>query len=249
MALRHKQSFLLACLLFCAAARFASGQMIPPMSPNLLYYVPSANMSMQMHVITAEAMKSQAITRSNQSTRPAASTEVRAVAFQRKPDISEKVIRALVQGVEQRDPANAKRFETDIRSAKFVDAFDKILAHYGYSGVNLVDVVTGYWIIGWEVVTGKEATPTQIRAVNRQLGGALPRIDAFSRMKNEEKQTMAEVMAFVSIMSVSASNLYKQKGDQTQLAAVREQVSATLKQFGFDPRAYRLTDQGFAKIS
>ena len=104
-----------------------------------------------------------------------------------------------------------------------VAGFNSVVAKNGYSPNNMADVMTMYWIFCWQVVHGPSDQPSAtIRAVDRQLQRSLAASTALVRLRNDQKQQLAEIMAYEAVFGISA----------TQGPAVRSNSAARLKSCG-----------------
>jgi hypothetical protein len=81
-----------------------------------------------------------------------------------------------------------------------VAGFNSVIAKHGYSPNNMADVMTMYWIFCWQVVHGpSDQSPATIRAIDRQLQRSLLASRALARLGNNEKQQLAEIMAYEAV--------------------------------------------------
>jgi len=240
-----------AALLMQTVSAISHAGLIPMMSANTLYYVPSANMSIHMHTIVAESiMRHPAVSGrppSHASSAPEAARPVdAALTFVPSPTVSQEVKRNLVAEVAKaRDADAGRQFEEILARSDVVGDFNRLLARYGYSGTNVADVMTAYFVMSWEVVTGREATAAQIKGVNAQMRESIATNGRLLHMDDREKQSAAENMIYQVALSSQSKNELVKKRDTARLGALRDGVSASMRELGFDFRTLSLTERGF----
>jgi hypothetical protein len=178
---------------------------------------------------------------------PASSSS--ALNYSASSSVSRSVREELADHIAARNPADAAA----IRKALSTDAawrdFSRLLKSFGYSSSNLADVMTGYYVINWEVVNGADASGnTQgIRAVREQLAAALSGNAAIVSLSDAEKQRMAEGLGYTAAIAGAGKNELTRKGDSAALQQLRAAVrQSVLQQQGIDLQQIRLTSQGFA---
>ena len=250
----HKQRTIVgigAALLLQAVSAASHAGLIPMMSANTLYYVPSANMSIHMHSIVADSIIRHPAVSARPASEVSGTSEAArhadtAMSFVPSPAVSQEVKRSLVDEVTRaRDVEAGRQFEEILARSDVVGDFNRLLARYGYSGTNVADVMTAYFVMSWEVVTGHDATPAQIKGVNRQMRESILTNGHLLRMGDREKQSAAENMIYQVALSSQSKNELVKKRDAARLGALRDGVAASMRELGFDFRTLSLTDRGF----
>lgn len=168
------------------------------------------------------------------------------------------------------DPAVSRRiqadFETMIRMRTSADGAKKVLAFfdrkplrvayrevastYGMSDRDLRDVVTLYLLAGWMAANQADVpTVAQVRATRAQIGRVMEAAPPASNSP-EQRQQLGERMMYDLVLIVAARGDGVETGDQQGLAALAGETTAAFRQRGFDPLAYRLTDDaGFESVA
>jgi hypothetical protein len=166
--------------------------------------------------------------------------------FTRSPEVTDDVREQMVAVLTRANPANRPMTEHAFANDVVFQKFQALLAGYGFSATNLVDVMTGYNLITWEIATGGEAADAgAIRAVRRQLLRAAAANPAVLRMSNAEKQKLAEWMAYQVVMDAVLNDAFIRQGDNAKLQDLRAKVRDAAMRLGPDPTRLKLTETGF----
>lgn len=137
----------------------------------------------------------------------------------------------------------ASEFDSGALQAKF----SELLTSYGYSSLNLADVMTAYLIIAWEVVHNKDATRylNGIGIVHNSMRSALSHSPNVGALSDAQKQELAETLGNLTMLAAVAKNTLVQRGDTQSLGLLQENVRTTTQKFGIDLGTVQLTEQGF----
>jgi hypothetical protein len=174
------------------------------------------------------------------------------LSFVPSPGISARVRESVIDSAIKTDPSlDRAKLEEGFANNQVLKSFAELLANYGYSSTNLADVMTAYYVVCWEVVNGTDASGNSggISAVNAQLKGALLANLNFQRLPDTDKQQVAEVMAYQTVIVASAKNELIKRGDQAGLQRLRQSVRQGVLQMGVDLSRLKLTSQGFVPAS
>lgn len=174
-----------------------------------------------------------------------------ALSFTPSPQVRAEVRASLIDGLSGGKPDLRSKLEQALGGDAVLKQFDRLLQNYGYSSTNIADVMTAYSIIAWEVVNGADASHNMegIRSVNAQLRGALLSNARLSQLADEQKQRIAEVMAYQTVLAAALSQRMIRDNNQSGLQQLRTQVRQAALQWGDDPQRLRLTARGFVRTS
>lgn len=146
------------------------------------------------------------------------------------------------------DAADREQIRESVTSDEVWREFDRILSFAGYSSRNLADVTTAYYVINWEVVSGKHAIDylSGVRFVRDAVAEYLrvePRVAA---MTDFEKQEASVAMAYMAIVAAAQARDLRRSGDRAGLARHRELVRrSVVRGQGVDLAGLQLTNLGF----
>lgn len=142
---------------------------------------------------------------------------------------------------------DTQSFAQTLDSGRLQDTFARLLGTAGLSATNLADVLTGYLVISWEVVNGKDSRqhPAGYAAVRDRLQQSLANDARVARMSDADKQQFAETLAVLSILAAATRDGLKQAGQGQELPALQEGVRRAGQNFGIDLRQLAFTDDGF----
>src|SRR5699024_4815633 len=89
-------------------------------------------------------------------------------------------------------PALAKVLQSGALEQALAEAFDQV----GFATDNLADVMAGYFIMAWSVVTGGDERqfPDGMLAVRDRMRRALAANTDFAALGNAQKQKMAQIL-------------------------------------------------------
>lgn len=146
------------------------------------------------------------------------------------------------------DPEVRERLRASVASDRIWRKFDRILEFVGYSGRNLADVTTAYYVIAWEVVSGGQAVDhlDGVRLVRNAVADALLHDSRVAAMTDADKQESAVVMSYMAIVAAHRARELRDSGNQAALARLREAVRlSVLEGQGVDLGTLRLSSLGF----
>jgi hypothetical protein len=183
-------------------------------------------------------------------TRTAAPTAADAARFDftRSPEVSDEVREQVVAAMTQANPANRPVLEQAFANDAVFTQFKSLLARYGLSPTNVVDVMAGYSLITWGVATGgKDAGASSARAVRAQLLRAAMANAAMQKTSDADRQKLAEVLAFQVVMETTLNDAVSRQDDPAKVQSLRAMVRQAAMRFGPDPTRLKLTGAGFVR--
>lgn len=170
--------------------------------------------------------------------------------FTSSPVVSAKLRETIEQKIlAQAQPERRAEIQQTWLHFQPVAGFNNVLMQHGYSPNNLADVSAAYWILCWQVVHGTPDPPAAtIRAVDEQLRRSLLTNEVLARLRNDEKQQLAELMAYEAVLGISATRGPEARSHATVLESVRANVATQFQQLaGLDLHRLELTPSGFVE--
>lgn len=158
---------------------------------------------------------------------------------------NQRLITSLGQGS---TPAEQSELRRRIDTNIFFNDFAAMLAAGGYSPNSLPDVVTGYLVISWEVVTGGDARPyaNGFRILRDKVAALMAQDSKITRASSAERQKTAETLTITAMASALSRNSLRQQGKAAELAKLQAAVrQAVMAQQGVDLATVNFTNDGF----
>ncbi|GAB3924815.1 DUF6683 family protein [Larkinella terrae] len=175
-------------------------------------------------------------------------SKLKALDFSRSSSISEKIKKLFINQITQANPSAEPQLEQLFANNRLVTEFDNLLAGYGFSGRNLADALTAYLVINWQIANNQEFNdPNGFNNVRRVMQVALLSSEELADLQDRDKQTIAETMAYQSLIMRTAYQDLKKANNRAGLANLQKIVHKSVKDLGFDLKAVRLTSAGFVK--
>lgn len=143
------------------------------------------------------------------------------------------------------DPRQAGRIHHLVLSGWVWQEFEQWLGRLGYSGRNVADVLTSYYVGSWEIVNQTVAGPAQWRAVRSQIGIALAYSPEVLLMSDIEKQRSSQTLGIVTAITNANRQNLQVEGDQVGLIALQLAVHESLLAQGIDLKRLRIGNRGF----
>jgi hypothetical protein len=174
------------------------------------------------------------------------------LTFHRDPAVSTRVKEYIVDELVKNDPSlHRSDLERSFGNNQIIGAFDRLLSNFGYSGANVVNALTAFYIVSWEIVNNADASNNVqgIRATHDKLLQAALNNPNLTSLSNEEKQKFAETLAYQVVLTGAAKNELIREGDTARLQQLRGQVRTAAMKLGPDPYTLKLTDQGLVPKS
>ena len=163
--------------------------------------------------------------------------------------VSRQLRGELADHLAKRNPSQAADMRNALADDTIWREFSRLIGSFGYSNTNLVDVMTAYYVINWEVVNGQDASNNSsgIKAVHDQLAAAMAGNPQIARLSNTDKQRAAEAMGYMAGVAGGAKNELVRNGDRNGLSQLRNAVHQAVLQQGIDLKRLKLTSQGFVQ--
>ncbi|HEX3407342.1 MAG TPA: DUF6683 family protein [Caulobacteraceae bacterium] len=153
----------------------------------------------------------------------------------------------MVTALASANPANRPVIEQAFANDAVFAQFKTIVARYGLSATNVVDVMAAYSLVSWKVATGAtDPGASSARAVRGQVLRAAMGNAAMLKASNDEKQRLAELMAYQVVMEATLNDAFSRQGDAAKLQSLREMTRQAAMRFAPDPTRLKLTEAGFA---
>ncbi|OAB11069.1 hypothetical protein AQ846_25815, partial [Burkholderia pseudomallei] len=177
-------------------------------------------------------------------TAPAALTYVGDAGVHRQ--VQADIVNFLAHGdASKRD--EAKRV---VEQGELLETFDRLMSRPAFDRRNLGDVFAAYLVMSWEVVNGADAhaQPAGVDAVRAKSSAALARDGRVRAMSDADKQRLAETLAYLAMIAVTAQRDLRRSGNTAALEQLRAGVRlSTRKMIGVDVKGLRLTENGLAR--
>jgi hypothetical protein len=98
-------------------------------------------------------------------------------------------------------PGKRDTLQQQLSKFEPVSIFNTVLQKSGFSPYNMADVATAYVADSWQIMNGAPDPPqATLSALNRQLGGGLLATHALAKLSNEQKQQIAEFLAYADVL-------------------------------------------------
>src|SRR5262249_38426593 len=145
-------------------------------------------------------------------------------------------------------PGNRDTLQQQLSKFEPVSIFNTALQKSGFSPYNMADVVTAYVADSWQIMNGAPDPPQAIlSALNRQLRGGLLATHALAKLSNEQKQQIAEFLAYADVLNALTSQTPDVRSDPSRRAKAQESLASQFKQLvGLDLLRVDLTPSGLS---
>lgn len=170
------------------------------------------------------------------------------LAFHTSATVTAETNGRILAALRQSTPgADTRKFEQVLDNGELRGTFARLLRSAGFSPNDLADVLMGYLVISWEVVSGEDSRRhapgyAVVRDRLRESLGADPRI---ARMTDGDKQQFAETLEVLAILAAATRDGLRQNGQSDKLAALQEGVRRAGQNLGVDFGQLAFTDAGF----
>jgi hypothetical protein len=119
---------------------------------------------------------------------------------------------------------------------------DGLIAH------DLVDAITAYWVLNWNVANRSDNDRAQMQGVRGQVRSAVAANPALSRLDERGRQEMAETLVLNFLVQHAAFRDALRSNDQEMIGKLSDAAVARFRnEARLDLRAMRLTNAGFVK--
>jgi hypothetical protein len=164
------------------------------------------------------------------------------------PRLTEKIRVSMIDLASKGNPDSRPQWEKLMADNAMLRDFDNLMASYGYSRLNFADDVAMLLTACWETASGRDASAAQVRGARDQMRGIARTNPALRGMSNEQRQELAESIAYQVLFLYAAKLGADRSGDIAQLAEVRSSAAQAARQYGIDVSQTTLTDRGFRRI-
>lgn len=149
----------------------------------------------------------------------------------------------------QAGPAGADAMAKVFASQDLLAAWARQAAPDGMRPNDVADAMAEYWVTNWLIARGSmDAPPAQVRGVREQARRTLVTNARFAGLTSAQRQEMAEVVIYNTLVQGEAYRGAVTKGDAATKARLGDAAVARFRnEMGVDLRALALTDRGFLK--
>ena len=149
----------------------------------------------------------------------------------------------------QAGPAGADAMAKVFASQDLLAAWARQAAPDGMRPNDVADAMAEYWVTNWLIARGSmDAPPAQVRGVREQVRRTLVTNARFAGLTPAQRQEMAEVVIYNTLVQGEAYRGAVTKGDAATWARLGDAAVARFRnEMGVDLRALALTDRGFLK--
>ncbi len=170
--------------------------------------------------------------------------------YRESPAITKRVQTRFVAlfGRAEGSPEGAVRWEGILGEHDWIALWAKEAAENGLKRGDVADALTFYLVDSWLVANDvASASAAQFQGVRRQMATGMSTNAPFAKLSNDARQEMAENLIYLQITQRFLGAFALQSGDNARQKRSREAVGAAFQRgTGLDPRAMKLTDNGFA---
>lgn len=170
------------------------------------------------------------------------------LAFRSSAAVAAQTHARIVAALRQNSPdSDAESLRRMLDAGQLYGAFAQLLRSAGFSPDDLADVLMGYLVISWEVVSGEDSRryASGYAVVRDRLRSSLAADPRIGRMTDADKQQLAETMGTLAILAAVTRDGLKQNGQTDKLPALQEGVRRAGQTFGVDFRQLAFTNAGF----
>ncbi len=154
------------------------------------------------------------------------SAQVRKELLDTLSDGNEAVRRALSEELERRD----------VRGE-----FAQTMRPLGLRANNLIDALTGYWVVMWAIMAGADLpTREQASSVHRQVRQMIRGSPLIGRPS--QRQMVGEAMLYEAMLAYGAYREAREAGDDDRLREMASTARTNMLRRGFDPTRIKVPD-------
>jgi hypothetical protein len=169
------------------------------------------------------------------------------LTYSADPASSDRTRAAVIDTLTRTSPQLRDQLEQAFAGNAVLKEFDSHMSARGYSSHNIADDTAEFLLLSWQIVTGGTPNSRQVQGVHQQIRDIFLGTTKLEAMRDADRQDMAERTAYQFILLSSASQRFQKTGDPGQLARLRQQAAAAMRQQGIEIARLRLTEQGFRK--
>lgn len=199
----------------------------------------------QMH----QSMRDNMMPSARERPAPQRKSKQRAVSttYRASPAVSLRVQRQFTDFVEKTSGRQAGQQVREIfRKRNPVASWVSIVKADGFRSGDVVDAVGAYLILNWMMANGSDNNQQQASAVRQQIRQALSNNPGFSRLGNDERQTLAETSMLNFLVQHAAYIDALKRGDKVMIRRLSDAAVARFQnQMNMNLREVKITAAGF----
>ncbi len=167
-------------------------------------------------------------------------------AYTRDLAVSARVQMAFVRGLERRlNGAQAEAIARNLRDNDPVARWAAMVSGDGLHTGDLADALASYWVLNWAMANGGESSPETMQAVREQVRWAVANQPSLRKLKDAEKQAMAEEAMLNFVYEVTGYLQARQAGNDVMLGRFAAGAEMRFqREMAVDLRSLMLTSKG-----
>jgi hypothetical protein len=168
--------------------------------------------------------------------------------FQRDDNISRRFRQQFSEIFAPLQPEGREILVSMVQTGQFADEFDRLLGEANHSSTNLIDIMSLYLVLSWEVVNGVGVSPypEKQQAVRNQLLAVLADGSELVNVSDAAKHELAENMIHTGLLYASMSTFLWENGGRDAAAPFAQNVRSNVVELvGIDLQTVVLSDEGF----
>lgn len=169
--------------------------------------------------------------------------------FETEPKVTNTVNHRFILFYGGEDPKNQQVMAREVESGTYHNHYRGLMRRLGLEPRlnDLLEVSTARYVVLWEIIHGRKASVQEARAVRNQLQAQFAEDFWMKRMKDAEKQELAETFVLHVASSDLAHTALQRRNDKQLLANYRTGVQTHLLPDGPHLDRLALTDAGFVR--
>ena len=179
----------------------------------------------------------------------ASSKAIDALDFGFSPAVSAKVRREWVDSLAKSSRQPPETIRAAIGDRDFIAEFALRFAPLGLRADNFADAMTAYWVSMWSLIHRTELPPISAFAAARLQLAAMWHKNPYVKREGD-RQTMAEVMIYETMLALEERDRKLAAGDEQALQALSENSARNMQsKRGVNLKAMQLTESGFTRMT
>lgn len=161
--------------------------------------------------------------------------------------VTERVQRRFVAFIgQQSGPAGAREMEKVLATQDPTTSWLAVVGRDGLVPNDLVDAITAYWVLNWNVANQTDSTREQMQGARAQVRRAVAANPALSRLDEAGRQDLAEALVLNFLVQHAAFRDAAQVGDRVLMRRLSDAAVARFRnEAHLDLRGLKLTSRGF----
>ncbi len=168
--------------------------------------------------------------------------------YQANEGISRTLRQQLARRVAASSPSQAYNVRRAFATDSIWQTFDRALSGYGYSSLNIADVMASYYVRCWEIVNATDAHPMFLRAVRNRLAWMLMYSPEIMLMSDIEKQRTAETLGILTTVAQTGREQLQRQNDAIGMVLLQTAVYKSTLMQGIDLKQLTLSSRGFVPL-